>query len=142
MSHPTLELKRAYLALRRALEQTIRPFNFSVGQFDVLQFLLHEDGMEHRELQKRLAVTSPTLSNILNGMERDGHLIRELDDQDARVRRLHLSDTARQLCASPEFCDAGDALVEKMFEGFTQEERRAFSVALRKLESNLDTGTI
>lgn len=141
MSHPTLELKRAYLALRRALEQTIRPFNFSVGQFDVLQFLLHEDGMEHRELQKRLAVTSPTLSNILNGMERDGHLVRELDDHDARVRRLHLSDAARQLCASPAFCDAGDALVEKMFKGFTPEERRAFSVALRKIESNLDSGT-
>lgn len=138
MSHPTLELKRAYLAMRRALEHTVKPFNFTGAQFDVLQFLLHGDGMEHRELQRRLLVTSPTLTNILDGMAKEGHVIRHADPHDGRVKRLYIGDAARKLCSSAEFCEAGDALVAKMFKGFTESERRAFSRALSRIEANLD----
>ncbi|MDE2082473.1 MAG: winged helix-turn-helix transcriptional regulator [Burkholderiales bacterium] len=139
MSHPTLELKRAYLALRRALEQTVKPFNFTGAQFDVLQFLLHDDGMEHRELQKRLAVSSPTLTNIVDGMVREGHVIRHADPHDGRVKRLYLGDAARKIVASAKFCDAGDALVARMFKGFTAKERQEFSRALSRIEANLDS---
>src|SRR6476646_3574738 len=111
MSPPPLDMKRAYLALRRALERTIKPFDFSVAQFDVLQILLHHDGLEHRELAHRLAIASPTLTNILDRMERDGHVRRSADGQDARVKRVHLGERARQLVMSQEFCDAGDRLV-------------------------------
>jgi DNA-binding MarR family transcriptional regulator len=138
MSHPTLELKRAYLALRRALEQTVKPFNFTGAQFDVLQFLLHGDGMEHRELQRKLSVTSPTLTNILDGMVRDGHVVRHADPHDGRVKRLYLGDAARKIVASEKFCDAGDALVAKMFKGFTAKERQEFSRALSRIEVNLE----
>ncbi len=138
MSHPTLELKRAYLAMRRAIEQTVKPFNFTSAQFDVLQFLLHEDGMEHRELQRRLAISSPTLTNILDGMERDGHVVRRADPNDGRVKRLYLGAAARKLCSSAAFCDAGDELVARMFAGFTKEELRNLSRALSRIESNLD----
>lgn len=138
MSHPTLELKRAYLAMRRAVEQTVKQFNVTSAQFDVLQFLLHGDGMEHRELQRRLLVTSPTLTNILDGMVREGHVVRHADPHDGRVKRLYLGDSARKLCASKKFCDAGDALVERMFKGFTDRERNDFLRALHRIENNLD----
>lgn len=140
MSHPTLELKRAYLAMRRALEQTVQPFNFTGAQFDVLQFLLHDNGMEHRELQRRLSVTSPTLTNIVDGMVREGHVVRHADPHDGRVKRLYLGDAARKLCSSDAFCSAGDAFVAKMFKGFTAAERREFSRALARIEANLDGG--
>lgn len=138
VSHPTLDFKRAYLAFRRSLEQTIKPFGFSVAQFDVLQILLHEDGLAHYELQERLAISSPTLTNILDRMERDGHVERRADVTNGRVKRIHLSKAARALCASQAFCDAGDRLVERMFHGFTKEERAQFDRLLRRLERNLD----
>ncbi|MGZ6792689.1 MAG: MarR family winged helix-turn-helix transcriptional regulator [Mycobacteriales bacterium] len=138
MSHPTLDVKRAYLALRRALERTVKPFDLSVAQFDVLQILLHHDGLEHRELAHRLAIASPTLSSILDRMERDGHVRRVTDAQDARVRRIHLGTAARALVASPEFCDAGDRLVEQMLRGFTAEEQRTLFALLARVEHNLD----
>lgn len=138
MSHPTLDFKRAYLAMRRALEQTIKPFDFSVAQFDVLQLLMHEDGLEHRELQQRLAIASPTLSKILDRMERDGHLQRKSDPTDGRVKRIYLGSHARTLCSSEAFCDAGDRLVESMFRGFTEQERQTFTHLLRRIEKNLE----
>lgn len=138
MSHPTLDFKRAYLALRRALEQTIKPFGFSVAQFDVLQILLHEDGLAHYELQQRLSISSPTLTNILDRMERDGHIDRRTDVTNGRVKRIYLGRAARDLCSSQAFCEAGDRLVEEMFSGLSPEDRRQFTRLLHRVEKNLE----
>jgi DNA-binding MarR family transcriptional regulator len=138
MTHPTLALKSAYLALRRALEHTVKPFGFSGGQFDVLQVLMHEPELEHRELQKRLAVTSPTLSNVLDGLERNGHVVRQASGHDARVKNIAITDSARRVCYSKAFCDAGDQLVETMFKGFTAQERKIFTQHLARMQKNLE----
>ena len=138
MSHPTLDFKRAYLSLRRALEHTVRPFHLTSAQFDVLQLLLHEGALPHRELQRRLSIASPTLTNIVDVLEREGHVERRSDSEDARQKSIHLSDTARMMVASQAFCDAGDSLVRQMFDGFTPEERSAFLRALVRIETNLD----
>jgi len=139
MSHPTLRLKRAYLAMRRAVEQAVRPFDFTAAQFDVLQLLLHQDGLEHRDLQNKLAIASPTLTNIVDGMVRDGHVVRSADVDDGRVKRIYLGASARALCGSAEFGAAGDALVTRMFDGFTETERHQFLRLLGRVEANLET---
>lgn len=136
--HPTLSLKRAYLAMRRAVEQAVRPFGFTAAQFDVLQLLLHEDGLEHRDLQKRLAIASPTLTSIVDGMVREEHVARYADAADGRVKRIRLGSAARALCRSAEFGAAGDALVARMFTGFSDRERRQFVALLGRVEANLD----
>ena len=138
MAHPTLELKRAYLALRRALEQTVNPFGFTAGQFDVLQLLMHNDGLEHRELQRRLGIASPTLTNILDVLERQGHISRRHESEDARVKKIYITPAARNICFSESFCSAGDGLVEQMFRDFSKAERKQFLTLLHRLELNLD----
>lgn len=139
MSHPTLELKKAYLALRRALDRTVKSFNLTSAQFDVLQLLMHNrDGLEHRELQRLLAIASPTLTNIVDVLEREGHVERRAHSSDARTKTIHLSSKARALCASVEFCGAGDALVDQMFSGFSDLERKDFMRLLKRMERNLE----
>lgn len=139
MSHPTLELKKAYLALRHALDRTVKSFNLTSAQFDVLQLLMHNrDGLEHRELQRLLAIASPTLTNIVDVLEREGHVERRAHSADARTKTIHLSPGARLLCASDEFCAAGDALVDQMFSGFSEAERKDFMRLLKRVERNLE----
>lgn len=139
MSHPTLDLKRAYLALRRAVEHTVKPFGFSSGQFDVLQFLMHDPEIEHRELQRRLAISSPTLTNVVDVLEKRGHVVRRTSDHDARIKTIAITDAASRVCHSKAFYDAGDALVEAMFRGFTAQERKLFLRLLHRVERNLET---
>ena len=136
--HPTLQLKRAYLAMRRAIERSVKPFEFSAAQFEVLQLLLHEDGLEHRELQNRLAIASPTLTNVLDGMVREGQVTRSTDAEDGRVKRVHLGERTRALCGSTEFYETGQALVARMFAGFTDAERSQFLHLLSRVEANLE----
>ncbi|WP_114226962.1 MULTISPECIES: MarR family winged helix-turn-helix transcriptional regulator [Sphingomonas] len=141
MSHPTLELKKAYLALRRALDATVGSFGLTSAHFDVLQLLLHEDGLQHRELQRRLAISSPTLTNIIDVLEREGHVQRQADAHDARVKTIHMTSKARHLCSSKSFCDAGEKLVEQMFDGFSDQQAREFMTSLKKIELNLEAIT-
>ena len=138
MSHPTLNLKRAYLALRRRLEETVKPFGFTAGQFDVLQVLMHEPEIEHKELARKLAVASPSLTGALNELESAGHVARRMSDADARAKTVRITPAAREVCYSKEFCDAGDRLVEKMFDGFSPQEREQFERLLGRVERNLD----
>jgi DNA-binding MarR family transcriptional regulator len=141
MSHPTLDLKRTYLALRHALDHTVRRFNLTSAQFDVLQLLMHDDGLPHRDLQKRLAIASPTLTNILDVLEREGLVERRSEGADARTKTIHLSVNARSLCASDDFCAAGEALVSQMFNGFSDEQRSKFMESLKRVKVNLDAVT-
>lgn len=138
MIHPTLKLKRVYLALRRSVERSVKPFGLTASQFDVVQLLMHEGELEHRNLQEQLAIASPTLTNIVDGMVREGHVTRRADDEDARVKRICLGQKARSLCQTAEFRQAGDALVDRMFKGFTREERTAFLRSLDRMETNLE----
>ena len=139
MSHPTLDLKRTYLALRRALEHTIKPFGFTGGQFDVLQMLMHQPEIEHRDLQKQLAVTSPTLTNVIDVLERNGHVVRQSSAHDARTKTIAITDSARAVCYSDAFCQAGDSLVEKMFAGFSPQDRKSFTHMLARMQNNLES---
>jgi DNA-binding MarR family transcriptional regulator len=138
MTHPTLRLKRAYLAMRRAVDEAIRPFGYSAAQFDVIQLLLHQDDQDHRQLQEQLAMTSPTLTNILDGMVRDGMVERSIDAGDARRRRIRLGAAARATCASPAFSAAGNAVVDRMFKGFSDQERAQLLAFLDRAVANLD----
>ena len=138
MSHPTLDLKKAYLALRHALDHVVRKFDLTSAQFDVLQILLHSDGLPHRELQQRLAIASPTLTNIVDVLEREGFVERRTHGADARTKTIHMSPKARALCASDEFCETGDALVKQMFHGFSEQQRADFMHALKCVERNLE----
>lgn len=137
MTHPTLRFKRAYLALRRAVDEAIKPFGFTAAQFDVIQLLLHERELEHRQLQERLAMTSPTLTNILDGMERQGFVDRTVDTEDGRVKKISLGTATQTICQSRNFKVAGDALVSQMFKGLNSSEREQFLKLLDRIEANL-----
>ncbi len=138
MAHPTLRLKRAYLAMRRAVDEAIRPFGLSAAQFDVIQLLLHEDDQDHRRLQDQLAMTSPTLTNILDGMVRAGFVERSVDPGDARRRRIRLGQAAKLICASPGFSAAGDAVVGRMFQGLSEKDEAQLLSLLDRVADNLD----
>jgi DNA-binding MarR family transcriptional regulator len=139
MPHPTFELRRAYLSMRKAMDETLRPFGLTAAHFEVLQLLILDDCSEHRVLQERLGVSSPTLSNILDSMESRGLIARQVSDADARVKEICMSDRARALHDSREFGAAGNAFADQMFIGFTRQERAAFLDSLDKIARNLES---
>jgi DNA-binding MarR family transcriptional regulator len=71
-------------------------------------------------------------------LERKGHVVRNTSAQDGRAKTIAMTDSAREVCYSRAFCDAGDKLVEDMFAGFSPQERQTFTKLLGRVRKNLE----
>ena len=136
MDHPSLRIKRVHLAMRKALERYLEPVGLTVAQFDVGQQLMLEDGLEHRVLQERLGIASPTLTHIIDGMVAQGLVERRLSPEDARVRRLYVTPKARALNA--RLGELGALFERQMFAGFSTHEAELLLSWLDRVADNLE----
>lgn len=145
MSPPTVfALKRAYLAVRNALEAELRSRGLTVAQWDVLKLLLLPDGemvpaevlLDQRAVQADLGVTSATLTRLLMGMEYRGLIKRSPHPQDTRSKRVGATAKARKLVAGiMEEREA--AFYARVFRGFSARETRLLGEMLERVVKNL-----
>jgi DNA-binding MarR family transcriptional regulator len=83
--------------LTREFEQRFAPLGIHAGQDRLLEELWHEDGLRQSELIGQLSVEPPTVTGILQRMERDGLIERRPDSENRRVQRVYLTEAGRQL---------------------------------------------
>jgi DNA-binding MarR family transcriptional regulator len=83
--------------LRLEFESRLAPLGIHAGQDRLLQELWEEDGVTQRELIERLSVEPPTVTGIVQRLERDGLLRREPDPENRRVQRVYLTQAGRKL---------------------------------------------
>jgi DNA-binding MarR family transcriptional regulator len=65
------------------------------GQLWCLRVIAGHDGITQRELAEQLYVARPTVTKMLQGMERAGLVERRDDEHDQRLTRVHLTDRGR-----------------------------------------------
>lgn len=89
------------LRAREAVMARFRPLLAGAGlteqQWRVLRVLWEENGVEARELAARTLMLRPSLTGVLDRLERDGLVERRDDDADGRKVRLALTRKARRL---------------------------------------------
>lgn len=65
-------LKTAATALRRALDQALRPLELTVPQYSCLEVLAQQPGLSNSQLARATFVTRQTMNEVLRGLaERD-----------------------------------------------------------------------
>jgi DNA-binding MarR family transcriptional regulator len=103
----------------------------------ILQYLEDRDGEDvyQKDIEEKFSVTRSTVSKVLKGMEAKGLLFRENVSNDARLKRLKMTDEGRRIShlASIE----RDALESRMTEGLTEDELDTLEVLLKKIACNL-----
>jgi DNA-binding MarR family transcriptional regulator len=97
----------------------------------------HAGGMSPTHLSRCQNVSKNTISSLIGGLEEQGLVARELDREDKRVFRIHLTDEARQLVRAnaPEHI----AYLNALAGGLTREERDLLIGLLEKLLASLRT---
>lgn len=90
-------LTRTARALKRALDSKLVEHNLTATQYIVLARLWEEDGVSLTELGERLYFDNPTLTGVVDRMERDGLLERRRDRDDRRVVRVFLTERGKDL---------------------------------------------
>lgn len=95
----------------------------------------HAGGMSPTHLSRCQNVSKNTISSLIGGLEEQGLVARELDREDKRVFRIHLTDEARHLVRdnAPEHI----AYLNTLAGGLTGDEREQLIRLLEKLVASL-----
>lgn len=95
----------------------------------------HVGGMSPTHLSRCQNVSKNTISSLIGGLEEQGLVARELDREDKRVFRIHLTDEARRLVRenAPEHI----AYLNALAGGLSGEERAQLIGLLEKLVESL-----
>lgn len=83
--------------MKRALDAKLVDHDLTATQYVVLARLWEEEGTSLTELGERLYFDNPTLTGIIDRMERDGLLQRQRDQSDRRVVKVFLTDKGKAL---------------------------------------------
>jgi DNA-binding MarR family transcriptional regulator len=87
------DLQRAYAT------HLLGRFGISAGRLSVLLLIERGDRSRPRaaDLARRAGVSRPTMTRLLDGLARDGLVVRRADPDDGRARRIELTAAGRHL---------------------------------------------
>jgi DNA-binding MarR family transcriptional regulator len=133
-------MTRAARGMKRVLDARLSEHNLTSTQYIVLARLWEGDGISITELCDRLYIDNPTLTGIVDRMERDGVLERRRDRGDRRVVNVYLTEKGKNLRqAVGDFAEETDA---EAWDGFTVSEKKTMLDALnliwKRMSESLD----
>jgi MarR family transcriptional regulator, organic hydroperoxide resistance regulator len=106
-----------------------------VGQDMILRLLWKEEGLTQSQIINRLQVEPPTITKMMQRMEKAGLLKRKRDLEDGRVSRVFLTDKGRRLQKS--VTQIWNDLEECLLQDVSEEERILIMNLLARLKHNL-----
>jgi DNA-binding MarR family transcriptional regulator len=138
LDHAEFELvKRAArlgVMLEDELSARLAPWNLTKADFNVLG-ILRSAGSPYEvrptDLKARLLLTSGGISNVLNRLEKAGHIERERDDDDGRSSWVRLTDTGVETVNAT--LGAWAAAQADIFRAVPSKVSRAAADALREV---------
>lgn len=120
----------------RLLFLNLRKYDITPEQWTILRFLGENDRITQKELSEVSGKDQPTVTRILNIMDRKGWVRRLANDQDRRSFFICLTADGRHLL------DHLRPVVEKTFEkvlsGITEEQMTDLKQILNQMDANLE----
>lgn len=103
----------------------------------VLRFLLDnpDSDIVQRDIEKRFSIRRSTASHMLQLMEKNGYIIRVSVPQDARMKKLVITEKGREACERMrERLQRFEVLFQ---EGISEEDMEVFLRVMRRMEENI-----
>ncbi len=128
-------VKLAYFAMHREMDASVRKAGITTTQWQALGVLYHLPGLTQSELVAHLDIEAPSVTSLVNGMERKGWVRRERSASDARVKRLFL--TARGSRLIKGLRQATRPIQRRVAAALTESERDTLRSLLRSVVESL-----
>jgi MarR family transcriptional regulator, 2-MHQ and catechol-resistance regulon repressor len=133
---------RADGLLRQIMEPYFARFGVSGPQWGVLRVLQRaelngEQGLRLKDVGARLFIQPPSVTAVVDRLERLGYVKRSGSKEDLRVRCVRLTSQGRRLLA--EVLEHHLKKVESLFRGLSMSERATLGKLLAKFEEHLRT---
>lgn len=108
----------------------------TLGQVGILFLLQHDDGQTMTELSKTLAVANPTLTGLVDRLERSDFVRRQAGSDDRRSFRIYLTPDGIKECEKVK------PIIKKINDqikaGYSKEEIEVFKSVLQSFFNKFD----
>ena len=103
---------------------------------DILCFLYNEKGsLSVNTLAQKVHRTQPTVTVLVNKLEKLGYVKRLKNDEDQRITMVHLTDKGWEL--EPIFNQVSEAINHKVYSRLSEQEQEQFEYLLERVYSGL-----
>jgi DNA-binding MarR family transcriptional regulator len=129
-------LNRAARSMKRTLEARLATYGITASQYVLLAILAKKDGLSQTQLGNRLSFDNPTVTGVIDRMERDGLVERRRTSSDRRVINIFLSDKARAILSEVE--DIAEEVNDRALEEYSAEEKSHLITMLNAIWKNMN----
>lgn len=122
---------RRHAALLRTLHRKVLRDSLSLAQVAVLQFISERNRSTPSDIAQFTGLTAGTITSLVDGLEREGYLIRTRSTEDRRVVHVALSERAAALLA--EAANEAQQEFARMFHHWSLHDMHQFATYLDRL---------
>jgi MarR family transcriptional regulator for hemolysin len=124
---------------RSLLDEKLRPSGQSSARMEALSAILNSPEKSAQvDIARRLRIEGPTLTRMLDALEKDGLVARQPDPRDGRSKQLQV--TAEGEAALDDILDVAGIFRARLLEGVDEATVRTVSEFLVGLLGRLDAG--
>ncbi len=126
-------LKKASLMCDRLADPILKPHDLTLTQYKTLKFLLTQPPHTVRQvdIERRFSITNPTVTGVLNGLEKKGLVERAADPEDGRSKVICPTEKAQAMEAL--LYQLGDRVEAELTRNLDAGEREALTRLLKKM---------
>jgi DNA-binding MarR family transcriptional regulator len=126
---------KIHRAIRKELDNKFKEFSITPPQFEVLVLLWMEDGLLLSELGRKLSRDGPTITGVVDRMEKKQLVKRVRDEKDRRAIKIVL--TTKGLKLKDKLMSLRNEIIDKTIGNFIPHELEQLEYLLTKIWSNL-----
>jgi DNA-binding MarR family transcriptional regulator len=128
--------------LRQAQDPYFARFGISASQWGILRVLQRaqlkgEPELPLKEVGERLLIQPPSVTGVVDRLERLGFVKRSSSKTDLRVRHLSLTSQGHELMA--KVMEGHPQRIQSLFAGLQPHEQETMLSLLKRMEANLQT---
>lgn len=123
-------------ALRRNYDRQLKDFGLTPCQFEVLIILCEEDGILLSELGRRVSRDGPTITGVIDRMEKKVLVKRKRDSRDRRVVKVILTPKGKGM--EEQLSLTKKQILEKITKDLSARELTLLDTVLVKMMKNVE----
>lgn len=127
-------VKRTALVIDKFAGQILAPYELTNTQYKIMKFLYgHSDKpIRQADIEVKFAMTNPTVTGIIQNLEKKGMVQRIQNPEDKRSKLLGLTEQAMEMKA--ELYQIGETIESHVTEKLTEEECDELIRLLNKIQ--------
>ena len=125
--------------LNRGLRERLKRSGINIARWRVLAVLKDNDQMNIGQIVERTLIEQPTVSRIVDQLEREGFALREISAEDSRFVQVTLTKLGEK--AFKEIYPTATEHQEQALQGFSKQEIKNLIGYLERIQHNIDSGS-